>query len=267
MSTPPIGSNVNSTIRENDFRKPVTEQHAFGIAGIKTTIFSYLNRGNGDLEFAHMAQVCKNWRQSVSDQHIATLQLETITTLTYDEILNWQLIFEKRYNEALSLTALIKKCPNLTKLDFSNSQMDNAAFKEMLKQIAGTGIEELDLSGNTLEIDEFWPLPKLKILKMRNCNLQMNASFENFPNLEELDFSDSTIRRLYLSALKNVRRFSFNNSKGIKIFDFENDSIHLEEISFSGSKIESLYLKNSSFLKFLKLDNCLSKKSFCKRML
>jgi hypothetical protein len=237
----------------------VTADHPFGIAGIRTEIFSHIERWKYDKPFAVLSEVCKSWRQSVSDSEIAGRQLEAVTSLTYDEILNWQLIFRHRYQQDLSLSELIKKCPNLTTLDFSNSKMVKADIENIFKQIAAAECKSL----KELKFQNYWyesSYLDLKILSfIKKLDLSGSGipieSIEGMDSLEELDLSHSSGVIDRLCDLPNLKILKMRSCNVFIKKDFSNLPF-LEEIDFTDSFFRSISIIGLKALKKISYANC-----------
>src|ERR1700691_2133486 len=80
---------------------------------------------------------CRDFQHIFQDPAIAYIHLENElsekTTLTLSEISSYRVAFRQKYQRDLPLSVIFSKCPQLTTLDFSNSDIDNASLANILK--------------------------------------------------------------------------------------------------------------------------------------
>lgn len=120
------------------------------------------------------------------------------------------------------LTDCICTLKQLTVLDLSRNNITSEglkifvnAFEKSTRPIC-TALEDIDLSGNSIQDNGFKCIlklthyVKLKSLKVNNCNITENATFEanknnvNFDTLEVLDVSNNAIKQTLVGRLMAV---------------------------------------------------------------
>ncbi len=139
----------------------------FEISELRSEIFSYFPVGSK--EWINCTLVSKNWREAITDSALLKQQLQSIPSLTYKEIQNWQLISKNCYKKDLSIAEIIKECTNLKKLDLSNSSIDDHAFIDIISSV-NDGLKEFHLKDcRELTCANFNRLTSLEKIDVRRC--------------------------------------------------------------------------------------------------
>lgn len=243
---------------------------------LKCQVFSYFALDSK--EMASVALVCKEWNAVSSDQYIASLQLESCESLSYEQIQNWQQLFKNRYGRDIKISEVIKKCPNLKSLDLSGAPInDNDLLDISNAQLIH--LEELTLSRCIVLINpDFNGFSRLKILVLSSCSKLIDpkfhslrflkkldlshcytlqaSGFERLKSLEELDITRcASLKDLIIKDLKFLRKLSMRNCISCRHLNFRGLT-SLTELDVGLCALESLDLRWSPFLKIFKIDNC-----------
>src|ERR1700688_1516304 len=169
--------------------------------------------------------VCRDFEQISNDLFTAYLHLENAlkekTTLTFDEIASYRILFKQRYSQELPLSKLFAKCPQLTTLDFSNSAIDNASLAAILKATrAHCKLQTLNLT-NCTGVTKLFHLKELKSLQELNLNgctgLIEQPNWSGLDQLKSLNLLDCSglTGQLNLQGLNQLTNLNLRRCTGL----------------------------------------------------
>lgn len=108
--------------------------------------------------------------------------------------------------------SVLTKTVHLTKLDLSYNQIDRIQHLDYLKML-----QELNLSGNPIQLIEDLNLPQLKVLQLDGCRIKVIENLKSCKKLEQLSLNGNLITDLSIQGgaqqLIELKMLSATNNK------------------------------------------------------
>ena len=108
--------------------------------------------------------------------------------------------------------SVLTKTVHLVKLDLSYNQIDRIQHLDYLKML-----QELNLSGNPIQLIEDLNLPQLKVLQLDGCRIKVIENLKSCKKLEQLSLNGNLITDLSIQGgaqqLIELKMLSATNNK------------------------------------------------------